>query len=192
MDTPVLGAFGGGFHGTRVEWAFSTPTTVRVPGPAWIKPNATTVEMVEAHGSLDSLGVVNSFSFVATPRANFINIIVADERWSATNLAAPCPEDVSDAPAAYAVANHAHIAGDPVLGATLTFEPSASPSFTATGDSDDGVLFGSPYVIGEDFVIPQSDITAPNSGTIHAWIDFNQNNLFEASEYQLSTVSGEA
>lgn len=94
------------------------------------------------------------------------------------------------------------------LGAKIDAENDGQPNATATGDNQDlsasnqiGVVndedgitaFPALTVGGTSYSIPAANITAVNTtggaATLHAWIDFNKNGTFEATEYTSTTIN---
>lgn len=106
------------------------------------------------------------------------------------------PADYADAPASYGTPSHA-IAGSLKLGATAPdSEVAAQPNATATGDDtagsddEDGVSSFPTLTVGAtSYTIPTANISATGTGTLHAWIDFNQDGAFSASEYKSVAVT---
>jgi uncharacterized repeat protein (TIGR01451 family) len=110
------------------------------------------------------------------------------------------PKDYSDAPAngstspagtagatAYGTATHVATAGIQ-LGASITTEFSAVEN--ADNASDNGINVPT-LTNGEtaDVIIAANDITVMGTGTLHAWIDFNGNGLFDIAEYASTSVT---
>jgi uncharacterized repeat protein (TIGR01451 family) len=94
------------------------------------------------------------------------------------------------------------------LGTKIDAENNGQPTSTANGDDQDlsasnqiGVIddedgitaFPALTVGGTTYSIPVANITAVNTtggvATLHAWIDFNKNGTFEATEYTSTTIN---
>jgi uncharacterized repeat protein (TIGR01451 family) len=95
------------------------------------------------------------------------------------------PLDFGDAPDTYGTllasngARHV-VAGALHLGATVTTETDGQPSPTASLDTgDDGVTLPSGLIVGRNASVI---VNASASGKLDAWIDFNRNGVFDASE----------
>lgn len=104
------------------------------------------------------------------------------------------PFDYSDAPTtgtSYGDASHTIVSGIQ-LGAAVTAEASAYDSPNADGDDDDdGVNSFQPLVTGyTEYAILPSDLTASGSGNLYAWVDFNGDGSFGATEFASTTVTG--
>ncbi|MGF1583290.1 MAG: DUF4114 domain-containing protein [Gemmataceae bacterium] len=100
--------------------------------------------------------------------------------------------DGSDAPG-YELAQHNLDATSVFLGSTA---PGAAQSL---GDQDeDGFRQNSNLAVepGADFVIESTEITVTHfgviDGTLHAWIDFDNNGTFDTEEYASATVAAES
>ncbi len=99
--------------------------------------------------------------------------------------------DWGDAPGAYptrASQNGAsHAIGSLFLGSEVDDEADGQPNYTSTGDDlngatpddEDGVTFTSP--LGQN-TTASVDVVASQAGQLNAWIDFNRNAIWEASE----------
>ena len=117
--------------------------------------------------------------------------------------------DYGDAPASYRDARHeisassnlylGNIAPDSEASTQLTSSPSAGDDDDGNDDEDAFVVLpniplADPSItslsIGRNYhlTVPVTNATTGNA-TLHAWIDFNQNGKFEASEHQMATVS---
>jgi uncharacterized repeat protein (TIGR01451 family) len=111
-------------------------------------------------------------------------------------------EDYGDAPTSgtapdssgtnnYGEASH-YVTGTSRLGATIDTDPTSLASTTANGDGndDDGISSFPSMIAGSNiYDIPAANITATGTGTLHAWIDFNKDGFFSASEYQSVNVT---
>ena len=97
------------------------------------------------------------------------------------------------------------IAGDGVfLGATVDDEVSGAPSTGANGDDttdspddEDGIsAFPALNSVDTDYTIPLANITVANSSggnvTLHAWLDFDGNGVFDIDEYAFANVADSA
>ncbi|HPQ96031.1 MAG TPA: GEVED domain-containing protein, partial [Thiolinea sp.] len=108
--------------------------------------------------------------------------------------------DYGDAPASYGAPAQAQ-------GTTIRLgsiygdaEAAAQPDANATGDDNDGIddddgIASFPTLRTGDgsYVIPAASITVKAaSAVLHAWVDFNGDGLFQASEYAASTVTSDA
>ncbi|CAA6823188.1 MAG: Unknown protein [uncultured Thiotrichaceae bacterium] len=116
------------------------------------------------------------------------------------------PVDYSDAPVsgvapdgsslnAYGAASHIIVDGL-YLGAGIPDEDGANqPSTNADGDDNDGIDdedgIGLPSLVAGDtaYTIATADIAANGSGTLHAWIDFDGNGVFDADEHTSTAVN---
>lgn len=98
--------------------------------------------------------------------------------------------DYSDAPG-YGDATHYSVV-DLGLGSSFAQELSTNTNAAATADSGDDGIGPLPDVIAGSttFSIPTTSISATGSGTLHAWVDFNDNGSFEAGEHASVPVSG--
>ncbi|WP_211209409.1 beta strand repeat-containing protein [Thiofilum flexile] len=114
-----------------------------------------------------------------------------------TALAAPvyAADDLSDAPASYGAPSHT-IAGTLKLGAnapdgdtTLSPLDGSGDDVTGTDDEDGISSFPTLYTGVTAYSIPLNRISATGTGTLHAWIDFNKDGVFSASEYKSVAVS---
>ena len=103
--------------------------------------------------------------------------------------------DFGDAPAPYptlfAAGGAFHLDVGPKLGTERDTEFYGVPSTDADGDDDagvpddeDGVLFG---VVSLSSTIAALNVTASEAAKVDAWIDFNQNGVWEASEQILTS-----
>lgn len=72
-----------------------------------------------------------------------------------------------------------HRVGTLFLGSGITIEPNGIPSAGANSDVDDGVIVPSGLVAGVDGLFR---VTASQSGRLDAFVDFNNNGVFDASE----------
>jgi uncharacterized repeat protein (TIGR01451 family) len=114
----------------------------------------------------------------------------------------PSPVDRSDAPVSgtapngtgtnsYGEATHTVIAGTR-LGTGIDSDAAAIANATASGDgSDDDGISSFPTLNpgATSYSIPAANIAATGTGTMHAWIDFNKDGLFSATEYQSVSVT---
>ena len=81
------------------------------------------------------------------------------------------------------------------LGATIDSEVSslASADADGDGDDDDGITLPTLTAGATSYKIPAASITATNTtgspATLHAWVDFNKNGVFENNEYASTTVN---
>lgn len=64
-------------------------------------------------------------------------------------------------------------ANNPTLGPTVTTEPDGQPNASATGDSDDGVTFPLPLVLGA--TASMTVHAGPTGGNVSCWVDLNRN-----------------
>ena len=109
--------------------------------------------------------------------------------------------DLGDAPDTYhtLLANcgplHANANATLTIGATVTTEDDGQPSAQANLDSDDGIS-SFPTLTNTSTTYSLSNIPVVNStgstATLYAWIDFNRNGSFEASEFTSATVANGA
>ncbi len=108
---------------------------------------------------------------------------------SSTSVPIAVPTDYSDAPSSYGSASHTIVSGIH-LGTTITAESAAYNSPLADGDTDDGISSFPTLTAGATtYSIPAANIAATGTGTLHAWIDFNQNGTFEAGEHTSVAVT---
>lgn len=93
--------------------------------------------------------------------------------------------DFGDAPATYptllAQDGARHGDAGPRLGATRTGESDAFQSADATGDLDDGVMFGS-IRIGDPMAGVNIDLQNAESANVDAWIDFDADGVWQIDE----------
>jgi hypothetical protein len=99
--------------------------------------------------------------------------------------------DRSDAPASYTEAWHDYTPNTLRLGSNVDFDDAAIMSIDALGDGadDDGVTIPTLAVAATSYTIPAANISAIGSGTLHAWVDFNRDGAFSATEYKNVTVT---
>ena len=104
-------------------------------------------------------------------------------------------KDYSDAPASYGDATHRLVSGIQ-LGAAIDIETASQASADATGDDsngvddEDGVSALPPLALGSaTYTIPAANISATGTGRLHAWIDFNRDGVFQATEYTSVNVA---
>ena len=104
-------------------------------------------------------------------------------------------DDYSDAPASYGSPVHL-IAGTLKLGANApdsetTLSPLDGSGDDLTGiDDEDGISFFPALLVGStSYFIPAMNLSATGTGRLHAWIDFNQDGVFSAAEYQSVAVT---
>jgi uncharacterized repeat protein (TIGR01451 family) len=107
--------------------------------------------------------------------------------------------DFGDAPDTYgtdSVAGNSANSADPIgavhtivsgihLGTAPDAESDAATPLDGTGDGaeDDGITL-TPLSAGDtSYSIPAANIAATGSGTLHGWVDFNKDGVFEASEH---------
>ena len=111
-----------------------------------------------------------------------------------------CPyPDRGDAPDSYSTLaassgpSHGFPNGLPnlFLGTEVTGERDAVPSASASTDgADDGINEIPDLIAGAtSYTIPANSLTAVGTGTLHAWVDFNVNGVFETGEYTSTAVS---
>jgi uncharacterized repeat protein (TIGR01451 family) len=112
------------------------------------------------------------------------------------------PIDRSDAPISgtapngtgtnsYGEAVHVIVSGIQ-LGAVIDRDMGSIADATASGDGpdDDGISSFSTLTAGAtSYSIPAANVSATGTGTLHAWIDFNQDGLFSATEYSSVSVT---
>lgn len=104
--------------------------------------------------------------------------------------------DYADAPASYGAPSHL-IAGGLQLGAIAPdSELTAQANTTATGDDSTGIddedgLASLPTLAAgaTSYSIPAANLSATGTGTLHAWLDFNKDGAFTASEYSSVAVN---
>ena len=145
------------------------------------------------------------FRFTTTMLTDAAGTTTVDERatMSATDgeiedyaIIIAVPSDYSDAPASYGAPSHV-ITGTLKLGVNAPdSETIAIPNATATGDDatgtddEDGVsAFPILYASGTSYLMLAANISATGTGTLHAWIDFDKNGAFTASEYKAVAVT---
>ncbi len=102
-------------------------------------------------------------------------------------------EDYSDAPlsgTSYGGARHTVVSGIH-LGAAVTTDAADYDDANAAADADDGVSAFPVLAVGQtSYTIPAANITAAGTGTLYAWIDFDGNGAFDASEFASTAVTG--
>ncbi|MFO0964018.1 MAG: GEVED domain-containing protein [Gemmataceae bacterium] len=76
---------------------------------------------------------------------------------------------------------------NPTLGATITSEADGQPNATATGDSDDGITFLSPFVANGTAAIRVNVQNAPSGAKLDAWIDWNHDGDWNDGGEQIAT-----
>jgi uncharacterized repeat protein (TIGR01451 family) len=109
---------------------------------------------------------------------------------ASTTIMPPPDKDFGDAPDSYGTllaSNGArHVAIGPTLGPTRTAEIDGQPNATATGDTgDDGVTIGT-LTIGTTQTITINAAGVTGTAFVNAWIDFNQNGVFDPGEQVLT------
>lgn len=106
--------------------------------------------------------------------------------------------DYGDAPATYGAPYHVIVAGGLRLGANgPDAESGPQHSANALGDDQNGTddedgisVFPTLYAGQTSYGIPAANISASGTGTLRAWIDFDKNGVFTASEHASVAVSG--
>ncbi len=105
-----------------------------------------------------------------------------------------CSSDRSDANASYGEPTHILVSGIQ-LGAAIDADATSIASTNADGDGtdDDGISSFPTLTAGaSSYSIPAAGITASGTGTLHAWVDFDKDGAFSASEYASTTVTAGA
>ncbi|MFZ1345160.1 GEVED domain-containing protein, partial [Thiothrix eikelboomii] len=104
-------------------------------------------------------------------------------------------DDYSDAPTTYGNPTHL-IAGTLKLGANAPDSETTLTPLDGTGDDvngiddEDGVSGFPALMVGAtSYFLPATHISATGTGTLHAWIDFNQDGVFSATEYKAVAVT---
>lgn len=104
-------------------------------------------------------------------------------------------DDYSDAPATYGTPTHL-IAGSLKLGSNAPDSETSLAPLDGTGDDasgiddEDGVAFFPVLVAGTTgYFFSANNISASGTGTLHAWIDFDKNGAFTATEYKAVAVT---
>ena len=99
-------------------------------------------------------------------------------------------KDYSDAPISYGNATHRLVSGIN-LGSLIDIETVSLASATANGDDtngsddEDGVSSLPPLTVGSTtYTIPAANISALGTGTLHAWVDFNNSGTFDLAEHR--------
>ena len=107
-------------------------------------------------------------------------------------------KDYSDAPISYGNATH-RLASGINLGSLIDIETVSLASAAADGDDtngsddEDGVSSLPPLTVGSTtYTIPAANISAVGTGTLHAWVDFNNSGTFDVSEHSSVAVAGGA
>jgi hypothetical protein len=101
-------------------------------------------------------------------------------------LPAVTTDDFDDAPASYGTASHSEIG--PRLGATRDADPATFDTPFADGDDaaglddEDGVTFPASVVAHPTTTLTSQVVVNATGGRLDAWIDFNQNGVFDGSE----------
>ena len=110
--------------------------------------------------------------------------------------------DYGDAPISFGDATHLFSAAPSVflgtkspdgdsatqLGSDAGLSASGDDS-DSDGDDEDGISFPALTAGDTGYEIPTLNITASGTGTLHAWIDFDGNGVFESGEYSSTSVS---
>ncbi|WP_020558784.1 cadherin domain-containing protein [Thiofilum flexile] len=126
----------------------------------------------------------------------------ADVHWDDfATLFSNC-RDYGDAPASYGTPPHAVMNGGTTLhlGASVESEGAAWTSTGADGDNtngindEDGVSAFLTLKGGSSatYTLPAANITALGTGTLYAWVDFNNNGTFDSNEFATTTVTANA
>ncbi len=182
---PHVSLFSMGSSSISVTWTFTkldgTPIDVQQRGTpnnfTQTAPNV--IQGDEGHGTIQLNGLLDGF--IATA-------VGGPEHYSGLLPGVTCAEDYSDAPLTgtnYGSALHS-INSAIMLGATIDAEFSDynSPDASGDGADDDGVVVPTLHTgTTSDFSIAMGDITGTGTGTLHGWIDFNDNGVFEVAEH---------
>ncbi|MEZ5476635.1 MAG: GEVED domain-containing protein [Thiolinea sp.] len=95
-----------------------------------------------------------------------------------------CPFDYSDAPTASLGGASHRLVPDLYLGGGVNAETADYNTVTADDDVDDGISLFPPLLPGtSSYTLPATNITGRGVGTLHAWIDFDGDGVFEAAEH---------
>ncbi|WP_435417997.1 GEVED domain-containing protein [Parerythrobacter aurantius] len=112
-----------------------------------------------------------------------------------TTFAWDVQKDYSDVPASFGDATHRLVSGI-LLGPSIDIETATQASANANGDDlsgsddEDGVSSLPALSIGRStYTIPSANIAATGTGRLHAWIDFNRDGAFQATEYASVNVA---
>ena len=149
------------------------PTGAGVQTGKWTKVRLPTSEYHKLTVMIEKFGGNNSVLRLCSPYASSADL----ER--------------SDAPASYTEAWHDYTPSTLRLGASVDFDDAPIMSVDALGDGadDDGVTVPTLVVGTTSYTIPAANISAIGSGTLHAWVDFNRDGAFSATEYKAVTVT---
>ncbi|BAY82202.1 hypothetical protein NIES267_16810 [Calothrix parasitica NIES-267] len=177
----------------------SDVTAIQITAPE-IKAGDPTRKLRLTMNSAGSLGSdVYTNNFKGTPNHPSLGFIPSVD---ATVRTPPAPVDYGDAPTTYG--NPSHIVPNTptiYLGSTIP-DSETNPQLGddagvgADGDDNNGTddedgisSFPSLTAGAKDYNIPADNITVNGTGTLHAWIDFNKNNTFEAEEHTSVAVN---
>lgn len=137
-------------------------------------------------------GYVQTFPGAASGFEHTVTItgdpVVDADRIAGLNFGNTLTVDFGDAPATYGVASHGFVPGLR-LGVNWDAEQASQHSSNALGDDnngavddEDGVTLVRPLVPGTNQVSVVANNTTGAAGYVNAWIDFNQNGVFDATE----------
>ena len=163
-------------------------------------------------GRQDALPFITSGTFNAFPTIDLVAGVKIGTGFSDSNghgpisdqqinftaaVRTPCLTDYSDAPVdgsaapvsgttAYGEAIH-NIDDGLKLGATNTAETSAVED--ADNTADDGITLPSLAAGDSSYTIAPNNISVTGTGSLHAWVDFDGNGIFDADEHSSTTVN---
>ncbi|RVU85722.1 hypothetical protein EOL70_04415 [Leucothrix sargassi] len=126
----------------------------------------------------------------------YIHTISTDEKARRSILtfdgSGMCAHDYSDSPTSYGDASHQIVAGM-ALGSSVDADGGsiASVDASADGADDDAIVTSFPTLITglTDYRFGHADFTATGTGTVHIWIDFDGDGVYETNEYTFTTVT---
>ncbi len=140
---------------------------------------------------------------LSTP--NDVQVVVSNNSRTGINFGFKTANDYGDAPSSYGDASHAiavastlylgSVKPDGEAGTQLGSDLGAAAAGDDISGTDDEDAFATlpnvPATGTYSLTVPLTN-TSGSSAILHAWIDFNRNNKFEAGEYQTATVSNSA
>jgi len=126
--------------------------------------------------------------------ADFNNPVAATDDYGDAPVSGTAPDGTNTN--AYGVANHTIVSGTYLGFGDPDAESANQPASDASGDDlggtddEDGITLPSITVGDGTYTINTGNISAAGSGTLHAWIDFDGNGVFDTDEYKNTTITG--
>jgi hypothetical protein len=159
-----------------------------IPGLASNQSQTLTIVLTVPNGVPIGADSITSTATITASTENRVN--PADDTFTIKTSVAPNEFDFGDAPASYGtlLANNGpkHTLGSGLfLGTGVDAEKDGKPTTTATGDDstgiddEDGVTLPSITLVGMQAM---AQVVASAPGKLDAWIDFNRNGIFDASD----------